>query len=240
MRTRNHHAEGIKQEYRNDDADDAGNDAGKGGQIGDRTDAADLLAIKKEGEADAADDPEQREDRRVANRMALGAAIQRFQDAGRARPVTVVGGGKVRTSRSLGGAGRGSSRGCVARGAGIAGFIVLGLPNWLFRRFRHFSLRDIRRRTAARLQVLVTEIDLQSFVQCLKGLVLDRLDVLFVRHAVTPRYNSLGLAVSFPVIPPCPEKTNPASRGGLRLRPMPSLDFPLHFRVDNCFFKRML
>jgi len=52
--------------------------------------------------------------------------------------------------------------------------------------------------------------------------------------------NSLGPAVSFPVIPPRPERTNPASRGGLRFQSKPALDFPLHFRVDNWFFKRML
>ncbi|MNK60081.1 hypothetical protein D3C87_792080 [compost metagenome] len=169
--TRHHDREGEEQHDGNKDADDDCHQAGDSGEISQRGDVPERIAIEKMCDTKAAERPDDRHDRGVAQRAADGAAFQRFQDHGRAALGTVI--GRFEIGRS------GCLFGRRARGLGSRGLSACFLQS---------GLRLLRRCSFPRLRLFFESAKLQGIFQCLKCSLVDRVADLVIRHAVTPRY----------------------------------------------------
>ncbi len=169
--TRHHDREGKEQHDRNDDADDDRHQPRYCGEIGNRADVPECTAVDKMRDAEAAERPDHRHDRRVSERAADGAAFERFQDHGRAALGAVVG------SFQIGGSGRLFGR--RARGLGSRGLSACFLQS---------GLRLLWRCRLPRFRLVFESTKLQGVFQRLKCSLVDRVADLVIRHAVTPRY----------------------------------------------------
>ena len=186
---RHHDGEGEEQHDRDDDADNDRHQAGDSSEIGNRCDVPKRVAVEQMRDAEAADRPDDRHDRRVAQRTTNRAAFQRFQNHRRAAFGAVIG------RFQIGGFWRLFGR--SARRFGCGTLLSVG--------FLQSGLRLLRRCRFSLLRRVFKGAELQGVFQRLKCSLVDGVANLVVRHAVTPRYTYARLHAVEPV---CRPQTN--------------------------------